>query len=247
MLWLICGCSVTATLTMNLLVVHDALFDKQHRLKLSNISKKDKVDIDVSLYRLIHQIGQWSMVSMKQITLPLNKRASRKGGYEMVPMGVANASADIEFAEDSTTDIEKPPPTYCCYSIESVSSSLETTMTTDTPSPLEDLLFIEGYNVHCGEKVMFEPKENGGLHITVKKGERIALVGPSGVGKTRLLRALAQLDAPAAGTMTMNVAKSKVVGTGVGTGAGAGTVNQIKSHGLGMVVPLWRKRCMYLP
>jgi heme exporter protein B len=40
-----------------------------------------------------------------------------------------------------------------------------------------------------------------GLSFTLRLGEIVAFSGPSGIGKTRLLRALAQLDKPLAGRM----------------------------------------------
>lgn len=43
-----------------------------------------------------------------------------------------------------------------------------------------------------------------GLDLHVAPGERVALVGPSGVGKTTLLRALATLVDPAAGALTLD-------------------------------------------
>ena len=35
-------------------------------------------------------------------------------------------------------------------------------------------------------------------------GERVSVEGPSGLGKTRLLRAIAELDRPLGGTMTLS-------------------------------------------
>jgi ABC-type iron transport system FetAB ATPase subunit len=39
-------------------------------------------------------------------------------------------------------------------------------------------------------------------YIYTQTGERLSVEGPSGLGKTRLLRAIAQLDSPIGGSMS---------------------------------------------
>jgi ABC-type sugar transport system ATPase subunit len=40
-------------------------------------------------------------------------------------------------------------------------------------------------------------------HTLYRRGERMSVEGPSGLGKTRLLRAIAQLDKPVGGSMSI--------------------------------------------
>ena len=71
-----------------------------------------------------------------------------------------------------------------------------------------------------GSFPLFE--RNQGLNFDIKKGERIILQGPSGLGKTRILRALSQLDEPYEGDMKfMNFVNSEM--------------------------PNWRARIIYVP
>ncbi|EPD64726.1 ABC transporter ATP-binding protein [Streptomyces sp. HGB0020] len=78
----------------------------------------------------------------------------------------------------------------------------------ESPAPDGDLIEVSG--------VRFAYDRGGevlrGLDLTVRPGERLAVVGPSGAGKTTLSRLLAGVDAPTEGTVT--VGGVPVVGLG---------------------------------
>lgn len=61
-------------------------------------------------------------------------------------------------------------------------------------SSVADHAFVRLHNVNVlsGEGKLFPTGQ--GLSLTLRRGERLTLEGPSGIGKTRLLRALAELD-----------------------------------------------------
>ncbi|GGX21691.1 multidrug ABC transporter ATP-binding protein [Streptomyces malachitofuscus] len=70
---------------------------------------------------------------------------------------------------------------------------------TDTPDPAGDRIDVTGvrYAYDGGVEVL------RGVDLTVRPGERLAMVGPSGAGKTTLSRLMAGVDAPTAGTVTV--------------------------------------------
>ncbi|TXS54114.1 ABC transporter ATP-binding protein [Streptomyces sp. uw30] len=70
---------------------------------------------------------------------------------------------------------------------------------TDSPTPADDRIDVTGvrYAYDRGGEVL------GGVDLTVRPGERLAVVGPSGAGKTTLSRLLAGVDAPTAGSVTV--------------------------------------------
>ncbi|MGA5347639.1 ABC transporter ATP-binding protein [Streptomyces griseoincarnatus] len=69
----------------------------------------------------------------------------------------------------------------------------------DAPDPADDRIDVTGvrYAYDGGGEVL------RGVDLTLTPGERLAVVGPSGAGKTTLSRLLAGVDAPAAGSVTV--------------------------------------------
>ena len=61
------------------------------------------------------------------------------------------------------------------------------------------MFVVDGLAVGRGERPLLE-----GLSFELDRGDRVALVGPSGVGKTTALRGMALLDEPFAGRMTLD-------------------------------------------
>ncbi|MFD0310848.1 ABC transporter ATP-binding protein [Streptomyces sp. NPDC127119] len=67
------------------------------------------------------------------------------------------------------------------------------------PVPVDDLIDVRGvrYAYDRGGEVL------RGVDLTVRPGERLAVVGPSGAGKTTLSRLLAGIDVPGSGSVTV--------------------------------------------
>ncbi|MFI8951795.1 ABC transporter ATP-binding protein [Streptomyces sp. NPDC053750] len=75
----------------------------------------------------------------------------------------------------------------------------ERAATEDSPAPVDDRIDVRGvrYAYDRGGEVLH------GVDLTVRPGERLAVVGPSGAGKTTLSRLLAGVDAPTEGSVTV--------------------------------------------
>ncbi|MGI5915823.1 MAG: ribosomal protection-like ABC-F family protein [Anaerolineae bacterium] len=68
----------------------------------------------------------------------------------------------------------------------------------DTPPSGQDVLIFEGVGKRFGERHLFED-----VNLTLRRGERIALVGPNGSGKTTLLRIVVGESEPSSGTVRL--------------------------------------------
>lgn len=87
-----------------------------------------------------------------------------------------------------------------------------------SPPDQVPVLTAEGLTVSAGGVVIQQ-----GIELTLMAGERVVLTGPSGVGKTRLLRALACLDPLNAGSLRLHGRSPSQVG-----------------------VPMWRRQVTYV-
>jgi len=67
-----------------------------------------------------------------------------------------------------------------------------------TPPSGQDVLTVEGLSKAFGTRVLFE-----GVDLQLRRGERVALVGPNGSGKTTFLRIIAGLESPTQGEVRL--------------------------------------------
>ncbi|MFF5017528.1 ABC transporter ATP-binding protein [Streptomyces sp. NPDC001165] len=83
--------------------------------------------------------------------------------------------------------------------VEGLAQAPRTQMEGGCPEPADDRIDVRGvrYAYERGGEVL------RGVDLTVRPGERLAVVGPSGAGKTTLSRLLAGIDTPGAGTVTV--------------------------------------------
>ncbi|MFF4900794.1 ABC transporter ATP-binding protein [Streptomyces sp. NPDC001068] len=83
--------------------------------------------------------------------------------------------------------------------VEGLAQATRTTAAGGAPAPADDRIDVRGarFAYERGGEVL------RGVDLTVRPGERLAVVGPSGAGKTTLSRLLAGVDAPGSGTVTV--------------------------------------------
>ncbi|MFI2644853.1 ABC transporter ATP-binding protein [Streptomyces sp. NPDC018610] len=83
--------------------------------------------------------------------------------------------------------------------VEGLARAPRTVPAAGSPAPADDRIDVRGarYAYERGGEVL------AGVDLTVRPGERLAVVGPSGAGKTTLSRLLAGVDAPSAGSVTV--------------------------------------------
>lgn len=67
-----------------------------------------------------------------------------------------------------------------------------------TPPSGQDVLILEGLSKRFDDLTLFED-----VNLTLRQGERVALVGPNGCGKTTLLRLIAGQEPPSAGAVRL--------------------------------------------
>ena len=83
--------------------------------------------------------------------------------------------------------------------VEGLAGAPRTAADSDSPTPADDRIDVTGvsYAYDRGREVLH------GVDLTVRPGERLAVVGPSGAGKTTLSRLLAGVDTPSTGAVTV--------------------------------------------
>jgi putative ABC transport system permease protein len=109
------------------------------------------------------------------------------------------------------------------------------------------LLEIQHLNIKSGELLLFDQE---GFTLTLHAGERIALEGNSGLGKTRLLRAMALLDDCENGVLTIySGQRDRVHGHNGSSVAvrGKGDRAQGQVEHAPVVYAHWRSRVLYIP
>jgi peptide/nickel transport system ATP-binding protein len=115
--------------------------------------------------------------------------ARRLGGHVMV-------LRDGQLVEQGEVETVLSAP-QSSYTRELLEADPLTWPESDHRHPGDIVLTAQNLGITRGDKQLFD-----GFNLTLRAGEKVALTGPSGIGKTTLLDALAGLISPAKGTVT---------------------------------------------
>lgn len=251
--WIMCTTNFTAIIVALTLSSRHAVIDSSHRLTTEKIVKSDtKGGIEVAFYRVFTSIYSKLQTSTTSIGLPSVIISSQRNGlYEAVP-APGNTDKAEEFASNDV-------------GIASIAIATNEKLSTNGLGPI--VLEVNALNIMSNSDMLFDVS---GLSFQLRKGERISMEGPSGLGKTRLLRAIAKLDQEKSGMASLvyenqsnsdhnRLASSSLSVNGSGRSKSnddrqssfqltASTIHKyMSSFYISNAIPSYRTRCIYVP
>ena len=176
--WLISGTVAFSTYVGVGLAVRNAIFDQNHRLTQNKIMTKEKLDTISAMVENMKTCFACLFYRRQQQVESL--AAASMSSYELVH--TVDSSLHVSSAQN--VDLTQAPQRNGRVSYSIISSQTSSVNTSD-------IFEISGINVLSGDRYLFN---SNGLHIKIKAGERVCIEGVSGIGKTRLLRAISNLD-----------------------------------------------------
>lgn len=222
-LYLILTTNVLSTIISVLLAIRHAVFE-DHRLT-NRISKRadGKQDIDKALMAALISIGSTVTAFCRKSEAP--RRADYEAVVEMSPLDDLEAPSPIPVDKQQPAEGQQGRVTF------TVEDAVPYT-SIDTPALV---LRLDHVTVRSGPMALFL---GAGLSLSLRAGEVVTLEGPSGIGKTRLLRAIAQLDPFLLGDVSYGTCTVRHASEGPAAAKGARAV---------LGIPAWRERVIYVP
>lgn len=240
-LYLILTTTVVTSILATLLAIRHALFDLQsHRVVAAErVFKRQggKLEVDSAIYStclMVNNTVQSSFIWMKmQFVRLLPSRSAASNGSSAVYSPVSSielfASSHGTRSMSNRQDVESTQSSSLMLTSDDagqgrVTYTIETNRTSiqqgQNGCAIDGQLVLTNVNILSATCYLFQPDLP--LNLSIRKGEVLTLEGASGIGKTRLLRAIAQLDVLPQGTMSISDLHVKNV-------------------------PTWRKYVMYVP
>jgi putative ABC transport system permease protein len=234
-LWIICSTSTTAMFVALTLACYHAVVDSSHRMTTTKIIRKadGRVGIDVAVQSLTSNImttvtGKFSGIFLKQYGSNV---------YEQL-----DHQEDGEGAVDSGVQVIKKVAR---------SESIDSTIFASCSSYTATISMVDGI-AYSGDASAIALQANSiniltngrrlfaedGLTLKLRVAERVSIEGPSGLGKTRLLRAIAQLDTLTSGSLSI-AAASQAVDLSSSDVEGAGQQQVASSSSAAVGVSWW--------
>ena len=158
-------------------------------------------------------------------------------------VATSTSSSSSTFKASYTISSCQPFP--ACLDNNSSSSSSSSSSSDSSRRP--PLLTIRNINIKVGEFDLFNEE---GFSFTLHQDQRVAVEGCSGLGKTRLLRTLAQLDSSLTGSMTLHTIQQQGqedVSDITLYGQDTTEISAKVQHNHYAAYAQWRSRVMYIP
>ena len=205
-LWLNTTVVGFGTLVAVFLACHNAVFDaRTHRLTLERIFEKKKMDVFSAITFHVKRACCMRYESKPKdlpsfgtnLREPLtdaddsNNNQALCGDYSLV------INDDSVHSPASTSSyVPKRRKGKATYTIHEAEGTGDVNNNIHVAKKI-CILKIKNLNVQSGEELLFLNDE--GMCLDIFEGDRIAICGPSGLGKTRLLRCLSKLEEPTKG------------------------------------------------
>lgn len=175
--------SFTSVLISLSLAFHHAVFDTAyHRLDLQQVSslKDRKVSVDVALYRAIYNLYLRMKSCLQSVAVPHRS-------YSDINMDESLSSTSNASNTSASKDFRSNYMILDSSQIQHKSKDI--------------ILTVRKLNILSNEDILFDGE---GMTLDLYRGERISVEGPSGLGKTRILRAIALLDPIQSGLISLD-------------------------------------------
>ena len=266
---------ISTYLAIKLATAH-ALISREHRLTPERLIKKSgpKLGLEAALWVSCKE-GVWYIIDILTqrccclaycsplwVSPNINAQYSSTVAYSTLAQSTVELVSPIHHPHSSNVGINTGTVDSTVATSTSSTFKASYTISKDQPFPAcldnnsssssgncrrPPLLTIRNINIKVGEFDLFNEE---GFSFTLHQGQRVAVEGCSGLGKTRLLRALAQLDTSLTGSMTLHTIQQQGQEDVSGItlyGQDTTEISAKVQHNYYAAYAQWRSSVMYIP